>query len=237
MTPSLPLVSIVIPSYNVAQYVGAAIDSVVRQSYPRIEIIVVDDGSTDGTSEALAPWLEHVTCLRQDRQGIGAARNAGLARASGELLGLLDADDLFVEDKIERQVQVLVDRADVDMVFGHVEEFHSADPRSVPDVRPRLRPGRHPGYMAQTMLVRRSAFDRVGPFDRWHVGEFVDWYLRATEAGLTAHMLPEVVTLRRLHGTNTGILHRHDRRDFARVLKAALDRRRAGGLDLGGPGA
>jgi hypothetical protein len=87
------------------------------------------------------------------------------------------------------------------------------------------------------MLIRRAAFDRVGPFNGWQAGEFLDWYLRALETGLRGHLLPAVVTRRRLHRTNTGIVRRDARGDFARVFKAALDRRRSRDTAGQGPAA
>ena len=232
MTVALPLVSIVIPSYNVGRYVGAAIDSVLRQSYPRIEVIVVDDGSTDDTASRLAAYLDRVVAIHQRQSGIGAARNAGISRSKGELLGFLDADDLFVADKIARQVAVLRDDHRLDAVFGHVEEFFDGD-KEASSGRPTVRHGTHPAYMAQTMLIRREAFDRVGPFEGWRVAEFMDWYLRAVDAGLSALMLDEVVTRRRIHATNVGVVKRDARSDFARVLTPALDRRRAASQTTG----
>jgi glycosyltransferase involved in cell wall biosynthesis len=227
MTDVLPLVSIVIPSYNAGHYLGAAIDSVLQQTYPRIEVIVVDDGSTDETAARLAACLHRVVFIRQPHRGIGAARNAGIGRSTGDLLGFLDADDLFVSDKISRQVAALRDDPQLDAVFGHVEEFFDGHAEAS-GARPHVRPGAHPAYMAQTMVVRRETFDRVGLFEGWRVAEFMDWYLRAVDAGLSARMLDEVVTRRRIHATNVGVVNRGARVDFARVIKAALDRRRGG---------
>jgi hypothetical protein len=150
-----------------------------------------------------------------------------VARAAGDLLGFLDADDLFMPGKIDRQVGVLLEHPSVDMVFGHVEEFYSNDLTPAERQRLVLRAGHHPGYMAQTMLIRRPAFDRVGLFRDWRTGEFVDWYARATEAPLVSRMLPDVVTRRRLHRSNIGSRERGSRQDFAHILKAAMDRRAA----------
>ena len=89
-------------------------------------------------------------------------------------------------------------------------------------------PGSMPGYSPGAMLVRRPAFERVGPFETgWRVGECISWYLRATEAGLRTLMLPDLVLRRRLHETNTGIRERGAAADYMRILKASLDRRRA----------
>ena len=77
------------------------------------------------------------------------------------------------------------------------------------------------------MLIRGEAFARVGPFRNWRLGEFIEWYARLVDLGLLLLMLPEVVLLRRVHAANTGVQRRHERSEYARVLKAVLDRRRA----------
>lgn len=222
-----PLVSVVIPAYDAAAYLAAAIESVLGQTYRRLEVIVVDDGSSDGTADVARAFAERVRYLRQPHLGPGAARNRGVGEARGALLAFQDADDEWIETKLERQVAALADPA-VDMVFGHMEEFLSDDLSESERRRIESRPGPRPGYMVQAMLIRREAFARVGEFEpTWRVGEFVDWYTKALERGLRAVMLPDVVARRRLHGDNLGLRERAARGDYVRILKRAVDRRRA----------
>jgi glycosyltransferase involved in cell wall biosynthesis len=96
----MPRVSVVIPTYNCAKFLGRTIDSALRQTYRDFEIIVVDDGSTDGTQALVAAYEESVRYVYQTNQGASAARNAALSRASGELIAYLDADDLWRPDKL-----------------------------------------------------------------------------------------------------------------------------------------
>ena len=117
--------------------------------------------------------------------------------------------------------------AALDAAFGLVEHFFSPEldeaARSAIACPEGTMPGVHPG----AMLIRMEAFRRIGPFRTcWQVGEFMDWYLRAQEAGLKSVMVGDVVMRRRLHGTNLGLCARPERGDYARILKAALDRRR-----------
>lgn len=109
----LPLVSVVIPAYNAAATLPATLDSVLAQTYPRIEIIVVDDGSRDGTPDVLARYAPRVRGVRQDNGGLAAARNAGLAAARGEFIALLDADDLCEPERIGAQAALLFGRPDI----------------------------------------------------------------------------------------------------------------------------
>lgn len=222
-----PSISVTIPVYNCERYLGDAIESVLAQSYQPIEIIVIDDGSTDG-SATVADRFE-VAYRWQPHSGVGAARNRGVGLATGEFLAFLDADDLWVESKLERQMAALGQDPELDMVFGRVEQFVS------PELAPAAaRPSRNVGRAlegphAGTLLIRRESFHQVGDFATcWQIGEFVDWYARAMEAGLKSWMLPKVVLRRRQHHTNLGIRKRSSQTDYVRILKATLDRRRGG---------
>jgi glycosyltransferase involved in cell wall biosynthesis len=108
VSAALPLVSVVIPTYNRAATIGASLESVFRQDYPNLEIIVVDDGSKDDTGRVMEPYVaKGVRYLRQENRGAPAARNAGVERASGELIAFLDSDDAWEPNKISAQVRCL----------------------------------------------------------------------------------------------------------------------------------
>ena len=112
-----PLVSVIIPTYNHAPYLGEAIQSVLRQTYENYEIIVVDDGSTDNTREVVAKFGEKIRYIQQDNQGLSAARNTGIRAAKGELIGLLDADDLYEPEFMETLVPILESDSEIDGVY------------------------------------------------------------------------------------------------------------------------
>ena len=122
--PDLPLVSVVIPAYNAAATLAATLDSVLAQTYPHIEIVVVDDGSRDDTAGVLARYAPRVRAIRQANGGLAAARNAGLSAATGEFIALLDADDLCEPERIGAQVTFMASRPDV-VLSG--TEFSSFD--------------------------------------------------------------------------------------------------------------
>jgi glycosyltransferase involved in cell wall biosynthesis len=224
-----PLISVMIGVYNAERYLAEAIESVLAQKYQPLEMIVVDDGSDDASGEVARRYGNALTYARQENAGNGSARNHAVRLASGELYAFLDADDRFLPGKLERQFAALDADPTLDMVFGHVQEFVS--PELTDSQRATVRPPAPqplPWPAPNLMLIRRESFARVGPFSEdVKVGVTVDWYARATEAGLRNAMLPEVVLERRLHLTNNGLRERDSRQQYLHVLKAALDRRRA----------
>ena len=113
MSMNLPMVSVIIPNYNYADYIGLAIDSVLAQTYPNVEIVVVDDGSKDDSIEILAAYDGRIKLILQQNQGVSVARNTGAANSSGELLAFLDADDVWRPEKLEKQVHAIANDEDV----------------------------------------------------------------------------------------------------------------------------
>lgn len=231
-----PLVSVVIPVRDGEAFITAAIDSVCGQSLDDLEVIVVDDGSTDGSFTIAAGHPDERTrAVRQPATGAAAARNHGARLARGEWLAFLDADDLWVPNKLRLQMDALQQTSTATMVFGHVQEFLSPEfaDTGAQQAIPRLLPG----YSVVTLLLRRRAFSATGGFDeRLMTGEFVDWYDRARASGLEPLLLPDVLTLRRIHAANLHRRRRADSQGYPAVLKAMLDRRRrlgnaAGELD------
>ncbi len=225
MTSPAPRISVVVPAYNAAKFLPEAIESITSQSLAPSEIIVVDDGSKDDTLSIAQALCDQVVV--QENQGAGAARNAGVSASSGDYLAFLDADDLWSPDKLSWQWNILESNSALDMVFGHVQQFVSTDCTLEEAAAWACPTQPMPGYLPGTVLVRRSAFDQVGPFRTdLTVGETIDWYVRAIETGLKGHLMQEVILHRRVHGQNQTLQHRDAQRDYLRVVKASLDRRR-----------
>ena len=220
-------ITVILPAYNGEKYLSEAVESILSQPYCPQEIIIIDDGSTDNTAAVAKSFGDAVQYHHQPNQGAGAARNNGINLAQGEFLAFLDADDLWTENKLAHQMHAFDRDPELDMVFGHVQQFHS--PELADEVKQQIKipaeivPGQHVG----TMLIKRESFQKVGPFRTdWEIGEFIDWYARAEELGLKSLMLPEVVMKRRLHKASQGTYKRQHQKEYVRVLKAALDRRR-----------
>jgi glycosyltransferase involved in cell wall biosynthesis len=221
------IVSVVITVYNGEPYLTQAIESVLEQTYRPIEIIVVDDGSTDETASIAKQYHNQVRYVRQNNLGAGAARNLGVELTQGLFLAFLDADDLWVTEKLTWQMAVLASDQSVDTVFGHVQQFVSPEVSHERAKQLNQFVEIIPGYHAGSMLIKREAFQRVGKFTtNFELGEFLDWYSRGMDLGLTMRMLPEIVMRRRIHNTNQSLCKREHRVDYARFVKTVLDRRR-----------
>ncbi len=221
--------SVVIPCYNAAPYLAEALHSVLGQSPPPAEVIVIDDGSTDASASVAAGFGSAVRWLSQSRQGIAAARNAGLALAGSALIGWLDADDLWPPDSLAMRLAALAAHPHWDGVYGAVTCFPS------PDLDPARRASllmpapAGPTRLAGSCLLRRALFARVGHFDTsLAVGETLDWMARATQAGAVFGQLDAVVLHRRIHAANTVGQTASLPGDYLRVLRTAIARRRDG---------
>ncbi|MBV6496243.1 MAG: putative glycosyltransferase EpsE [Pyrinomonadaceae bacterium] len=112
------LISVIIPNYNYARYLPEAIESVLAQTHKNVEVIVVDDGSTDDSKEVLASFGDRIRTIFQQNQGVSAARNRGVAESNGDFLAFLDADDAFLPSKLEKQLELF--RADEEIGLVHV---------------------------------------------------------------------------------------------------------------------
>jgi glycosyltransferase involved in cell wall biosynthesis len=223
-----PLISVMIGVYNGAPYLAEAIESVLAQDYRPLELIVVDDGSEDGSGDIARRYPE-VRCVSQERRGAGAARNAAVALASDDFFAFLDADDRFTPGKLTRQMDALAADPALEAVFGHVREFVSPELQEEQQrlIRPPA-PGPQPWTAPNLMLIRRAAFERVGPFsETLRIADTVDWFARAQDARLRSVVLPEVVLERRLHTQNSGLRERASRPEYLQVIRAALERRRS----------
>jgi len=230
---SEPKISVIIPVRNGGRYLEEAIRSVLAQDPSVLEIIVVDDGSTDESGTIARSHAPLVHYCQQPASGAGAARNRGVESAAGNFLAFLDADDRWVEGKLRRQIAVFAEDPTVDMVFGQVRQLREGEQWENGIAETTCDPSQlMPGIVPGTLLVRKETFLRVGYLRTdCRVGEFVDWYMRAMELSCRAKMVTELLLWRRIHDSNLGIRERKHITDYARVLKAGLDRRRAGGQE------
>lgn len=222
-----PLISVIVPVHNAERHLKEALDSVLAQSYRPIEIVAVDDGSTDGSAGVLASYGDAVAVIRQPNAGPAAARNAGIQRARGEFISFQDADDRLHPDKLQRQYAQFEANPGMDLSVCLVENFWDGDAVDEPaKLAERLLPKIFRGVVVQAVLARRSLFDRIGMFNpEMRFCEDTDWYLRAAENKVPGLWLEEVLVYRRVHGGNMTREFPAIRVDaIAHVFKASIDR-------------
>jgi glycosyltransferase involved in cell wall biosynthesis len=174
----MPRVDVIIPAYNAAKYLPAAIESVVTQTMTDWRILLVDDGSTDNTAEIVAPFLDRlgpkISYIKQDNRGLPAARNTAVLASTSEFLALLDADDLWMPCRLSESVKILEERPQAGLAYGQVTVIDmEGRPLRTFEGNPRHAEGRIAPYIytrevtlpCPTMTFRRSCIDEVGYFD------------------------------------------------------------------------
>lgn len=203
--PAEPLVSVIIPNYNHAQYVSDAIRSVLAQTYRNYEIIVVDDGSTDNSRETVAKFGDQVQYIYQKNAGLSAARNTGIKASKGELIGVLDADDMYEPGYLSTLVSALQEDLDADGIYcGYQFVDHTnillpqveARPVSPDKLHEALLDGNF--FVPESIFLRRKVYENVGLFDETlRACEDWDVWLRATKKYKIIHST-EILTRHRV---------------------------------------
>lgn len=221
-----PLVSVVVPVFGGERFVSESIESIAGQSYPRVETIVVDDGSPDRSAE-IAEAHEGVRVLREPHRGVAGARNAGIEAARGELIAFLDQDDLWAPSKLERQVALLEANPQLDLALCGIEMvLLDGTPRPPWLMWER---DRQPGRIPSTWLVRRDALERVGYFDTsYEIACDADWLARAKDMGVASETLSLALVQWRIHDANGSYDQETMRRETFRMVRATAARKRLG---------
>ena len=215
-----PLVSAIIPVYNGGRFLATALESVLAQDYAPFEIVVCDDGSTDGTPELLASYPT-LTVVRQENRGAAAARNAAVATSAGELVAFFDADDEWPANRLTLQARYLLEHPEAGCVLGR-QEWLNPPPWLTRDARF----GDLDGIPLLSAMIRRSVFDELGGFDStFRVAEDTDLLIRMRERGIEIAILPEIILYRRFHGANL-TAERSSPSALVRSLRQKLERER-----------
>lgn len=202
-----PLISCIVPVFNGERYLGETLDSILAQTYQPVEILLADDGSTDGTAALVARYGQRVHYLWQTNAGEAAARNLGLTAVHGEFVAFLDADDLWHPQKLERQMSRFQEPAPIDLCFTRYKNFWVSE-LAEEELRYRGQMLSQPqsAWSISTLLARRAAFERFGKFStagKWPPeSENTIWFLHAAEQGALIEVMPDVLMSRRFHSSN-----------------------------------
>jgi glycosyltransferase involved in cell wall biosynthesis len=210
MAESQPLVSVVIPAYNAEHYIAQAIDSVLAQTYNNIEILVAYRDSADNTRSAIESYLAagKIILVHQSGKGLSNGRNVAIARARGEFIAFLDVDDLFLPEKIAKQVDYLLAHPKCDACYVGIRHFRDDDVATLlqlnyvyysgDDVLPNLL--RKSFIAPSTVMVRRKTIDRIGLFDETlRRSEDWEYWARLVQRGAVFCFIPEFLAKIRLH--------------------------------------
>lgn len=235
------MVSVIMPAYNCAGYVAEAIDSVLAQDYPNLELVIVDDGSDDDTADVIKGYSDRVRLFAQRNSGPAAARNFAVAKARGDYLAFLDGDDYWLPGKISAQMRYLTQHPESRFVYGRFIRWEQAQDGSFlpSDAVPRTaaKDGVDAPYSGSiytkllldnivhiiTALIHRSVYDSVGGFDEsLRTGEDYDFWLRVSRSFM-ADRLARDVALYRIHSTASTTVPRATHNEYT-VLCRALER-------------
>lgn len=218
-----PLLSVIIPVFNGEKLLSDAIESILSQGYPNLEIIVIDDGSTDNTKEVAMSFKEEVCYHSQKNQGPAVARNTGIKKSKGQIIGFLDADDVWSEGRVELLMGKFQEDSNLQIVMGHtiskvLEGAKNIEPNLL---KPHIIP------VFGSALFKRSVFDKVGLIDEsFWISEDQDWFMRAKEMKIPMKIIKDVVVIRRLHGDNMTNDTNWEKAGILKVLRKSIDRRR-----------
>jgi glycosyltransferase involved in cell wall biosynthesis len=240
MREELPLVSVIIPAYNAYGFIGQAIESVINQDYGKLEVIIIDDGSTDGTLEYARSFGDRIIVLEQANAGPAAARNHGVSVARGEFLAFLDADDVWVPGKLAAQVTYLVDNPDVGIVYGrflrwvaHDNGLFGPPPLEDNSAQDEVIISDKSGWLYPELLldsivwictatIRRQIWESLGGLDEiLRIGEDWDFFIRASRC-CRITQLNRLVAYYRIHKQSTTNTPRKENNGYI-VLKRALE--------------
>jgi glycosyltransferase involved in cell wall biosynthesis len=221
-----PLISCIIPTRNGERFIKAALESVLAQAWRPLEIIVIDDGSTDRSAAMAAEFGNPVRVVSHPFANPVLARNHGMQIAAGDFFCFLDHDDLYAPDKLEAQMTAFAQTPELDVCVGMVQRFQ----HDLPEAEKIYLGPPVAGYLTIAMLARRRAFERVGPLNpaNFH-SDSAEWFLRARDKDISVRLLSKTVVYHRQHASNRSLTYGdRSRGEFLRLIKSKLNAERDG---------
>lgn len=227
-----PLVSIIIVTYNYEKYIRYAIESAMMQNYPNSEIIVVDDGSTDNTEGVISSYLDKITYIKKENGGVASARNVGVKASKGKYISFLDADDLWIHDKIQLQVNYMEHNKHIMVCSGDTASFNEKEvfQKSMKKDLKVYEGKIFDKLLIQnfviniTTMIRKEVLEEVGLYDEeLKIAEDYNLYLRIAMKNHSFGFIDKVLAKRRCHETNiTSKVDRNYKYNLLNLKKIAL---------------
>jgi len=198
-----PLVSVIMPIHNGERFLAEAIQNIKSQNYRPLEIILIDDGSTDRTETIAGQFKEDIRYIYQQKKGSFAARNVGIKMAKGDVIAFLDVDDLWEENTLSKQVKYLSGNSSVDIVQGLIQEMTLDESSKHDDLVFDESSEPYQFINVGSAVYRKEVFNSVGLFDETlKQSADTDWFYRAWRANVSKHVIKEVALLYRKHDSN-----------------------------------
>ena len=213
-----PLVSVVLPLYNGKDFIVSSIASVLSQSYSPLELLVINDGSSDSSAD-LIPTDPRIRLFHRQNAGVAASRNFGIGQAKGSYLAFIDQDDYWYPDKLELQMQVLLNEPKLGYALTRMRNHLVGDTERPGWLKPELLVEDPVGSLPSTLLVRRRIFTEIGIFveDLVNASD-LEWFVRANNAGVPVQIIDQVLLQRNIHAQNCS----HDNKTCKREMFAIL---------------
>ena len=224
-----PLISVMMPTYNNAKYIKQAIESIYAQNYDNIEIIVVDDGSTDNTKEIVQQYKD-IKYFYIEHKGIPFARNTALEKSTGEYIAFLDSDDYWLPNKLNTQIQYFKDHPDCEIVFTKYENFFENEYVKKNKIAIFEKTSeKNNNSCLETSVVKKRVFDKCGKYNEsLEFGEDTEYEYRISKNNINIkHIINKIFYMRRLHGKNISLkrnigLMKNFLRKFSNTLRQGI---------------
>ncbi|MBW4576555.1 MAG: glycosyltransferase [Aphanothece sp. CMT-3BRIN-NPC111] len=219
-------VSVIIPVYNGEKFLADAIASILKQNYYSLEIIIVDDGSTDGTAAVAAQFQKYIRYNYQSNQGPAAARNQGIKLARGNVIAFLDADDFWADNSLELQINCLLANPSVEIVQGLIQKIQLSSSATEKHLTYREIDSPYANVNLGSAVFRKSLFNKVGLFNEsLNFSEDADWFIRAWEQEIVKVNLKQVTMFYRIHKDSLTKTKAPIHQGLPKLYKTYLDRR------------
>jgi glycosyltransferase involved in cell wall biosynthesis len=221
-----PLASVVIPLYNGQKFIDQTIKTVLNQDFSPLEIIVVDDGSTD-SGAGIVKNYEQVRYFYQENQGNAAARNQGICKSKGEFIALLDQDDLWEKHKLRTHLDYMIRHPEIYYTIARFKYFLSPGVQRPKWCRENLLREHYVDYSPSSLVVRKRVFNMVGYFDwKFKTGSDGDWFFRAKDMKIPMAVIDEVLLYRRVHHANQSKHVKQSHAELLKVIRKSIARKK-----------